>query len=141
MINLNISLLIQIGNFVFLIFILNMLLYKPIRNILKQRQEKVTDFEQSIETANMDAKEKDEAYNTGVKEARVKGLTEKSALLQAAADKEKEIIEKINEKAMADLTEVREKIKKDAEAVRVSLQKEVDAFANAIGEKILGRAI
>lgn len=141
MINLNISLLIQIGNFVFLIFILNMLLYKPIRNILKQRQEKVTDFEQSIETANMDAKEKDEAYNTGVKEARVKGLTEKSALLQAAADKEKEIIEKINEKAMADLTEVREKIKKDAEDVRVSLQKEVDAFANAIGEKILGRAI
>ncbi|MFC1811790.1 ATPase [Thermodesulfobacteriota bacterium] len=141
MININISLLIQIGNFVFLIFILNMLLYKPIRNILNQRKEKVTEFERSIETADMDAKEKDEAYNTGVKEARSKGLTEKNALLQTAADKEKEVIEKINKKAMADLTEVREKIKKDAETVRVSLQKDVDAFANAIGEKILGRAI
>ena len=141
MININISLLIQIGNFVFLIFILNMLLYKPIRNILKQRKEKVTGFEQSIEAAGMDSKEKDEAYNAGVKEARAKGLTEKDALLQAAADKEREIIEKINKKAMADLTEVREKIKKDAETVRVSLLKDVDAFANAIGEKILGRAI
>jgi len=141
MIDINISLLIQIGNFVFLIFILNILLYKPIRNILKQRKEKVTEFEQSIETSGMDAKEKDEAYSSGIKEARAKGLTEKNALLQATADKEKEIIEKINKKAMADLTEVREKIKKDVETVRVSLQKDVDAFANAIGEKILGRAI
>ena len=141
MIDLNISLLIQIGNFVFLIFILNILLYKPIRNILKQRKEKVTDFEQSIETAGMDAKEKDEAYSTGVKEARAKGFTEKNALLQVAADEEQEIIQKINKKAMADLTEVREKIKKDVETVRISLQKDVDAFANAIGEKILGRAI
>lgn len=141
MIDINISLLIQIANFVFLIFILNILLYKPIRNILKQRKEKVTEFERSIETAGMDSKEKDEAYSDGVKEARSKGLTEKNALLQVAADKEKEVIEKINKKAMADLTEVREKIKKDAEAVRVSLQKDVDAFANAIGEKILGRVI
>jgi F-type H+-transporting ATPase subunit b len=141
MIDINISLLIQIGNFVFLIFILNMLLYKPIRNILKQRKEKVAQFEQSIETANMDAKEKDEAYGTGVKEARVKGLTEKNTLLEAAADTEKEIIQKINKKAMADLTEVREKIKKDVETVRDTLQKDVDAFASAIGEKILGRAI
>jgi F-type H+-transporting ATPase subunit b len=141
MIDINISLLIQIANFVFLIFILNILLYKPIRNILKQRKEKVTEFERSIETAGMDSKEKDEAYSDGVKEARSKGLTGKNALLQVAADKEKEIIEKINKKSMTDLAEVREKIKKDAEAVRVSLQKDVDAFANAIGEKILGRVI
>lgn len=141
MINLNISLLIQIVNFVFLIFILNILLYKPIRNILKQRKDKVAEFEHGIETANMDAKEKDEAYETGVKEARAKGLTEKNELLQTAADTEKEIIQKINEKAMADLSEVREKIKKDVETVRDTLQNDIDAFANAIGEKILGRAI
>jgi F-type H+-transporting ATPase subunit b len=36
---------------------------------------------------------------------------------------------------------MREKIAKDAEDVRTSLQKEIDAFANAIGEKILGRAV
>jgi F-type H+-transporting ATPase subunit b len=36
---------------------------------------------------------------------------------------------------------VREKIAKDVEVVRASLQKEIDTFANAIGEKILGRAV
>jgi F-type H+-transporting ATPase subunit b len=61
--------------------------------------------------------------------------------VQAAADEEREVIEKINEKAQADLAEVRKKIAKDAETVRASLQQEIDAFADAIGEKIIGRAI
>jgi F-type H+-transporting ATPase subunit b len=116
-------------------------LYKPIRNILIQRKEKIAGLDQNIETINRDAKEKDDAFASGIKEARSKGLKEKEALLQEGAGEEREIIEKINQKAQADLAEMREKIAKDAEDVRTSLQKEIDAFANAIGEKILGRAV
>ena len=134
------SIFIQIVNFLFLIWILNVILYKPVRNILIQRKEKITGLEENIETLNRDAREKDEAFALGIKEARAKGFDEKEALVQAATDEEKAIIEKINQKAQADLAEVREKIAKDADDVRVSLQKEIDAFANAIGEKILGRA-
>lgn len=141
MINIDISLFIQIANFVLIIFILNIILYKPIRNIVNQRKEKVEGLEKNIEMSSRDAVEKDEAYKSGIKEARVKGLKEKETLMQAAADEEKEIIAKINQKAAADLNEVREKIQKDVEGVRTSLQQEVDAFANAIGEKILGRAV
>jgi F-type H+-transporting ATPase subunit b len=141
MIDINVSLFIQIANFVLMIWILNIILYKPIRNMLNRRKEKVEGLEQNIERSNMDAKEKDEAYKSGVKEARIKGLKEKEALLLAAAEEEKEAIAKINEKAAADLVEIRGKIKKDVENVRTSLQKEVDAFANSIGEKILGRAV
>jgi F-type H+-transporting ATPase subunit b len=68
-------------------------------------------------------------------------MKETEVLMQAAADEEREIIEKINKKAQADLAEVRKKIAKDAEDVRASLQQEIDAFAEAIGEKIIGRAI
>jgi F-type H+-transporting ATPase subunit b len=135
------SLFIQIVNFLFLIWVLNILLYKPIRNILIQRKEKFSGLEQNIETLNRDAQEKEDAYAEGLKEARAKGFAEKEALMKVAADEEKEIIEKINQKAQADLMDVRHKITKDVEAVRTSLQKEVDAFADAIGEKILGRAI
>ena len=135
------SLFIQLVNFLFLIWVLNILLYKPIRNILIQRKEKFASLETNIEILNRDAQEKDDAYAVGIKEARVKGFQEKEALTQAAADEEREIIEKINQKAQAELVEVREKIAKDAEAARAALQQEIDAFANAIGEKILGRAI
>jgi F-type H+-transporting ATPase subunit b len=137
----DVSLFIQIVNFLFIIWVLNVILYRPIRNILIQRKEKVTGFEQIIETLTQDAQEKDEAYFSGIKDARAKGLKEKEALVQAAADEERRIIEEINQKAQADLVEIREKIAKDAENVRESLQQEIDTFANAIGNKILGRAV
>jgi F-type H+-transporting ATPase subunit b len=135
------SLFIQIVNFLFLIWILNVLLYRPIRNILIQRKEKLGNLEQNIATLSSDAQEKDSAFSDGVKDARARGMKEKEALMQAASDQEREVIEKINKKAQADLAEVRKKIAKDAEAVRASLQQEIDAFAEAIGEKIIGRAI
>ena len=135
------SLLIQIANFVFTIWVLNLLLYKPIRKILSQRKEKVDGLELSIETSNKDAREKDEAFIAGVKEARLRGVEKKSTLVQEAADEEKSIIADLNQKAQAELKEVRGKIKKEAETARDSLQKEVDSFADQISEKILGRAV
>ncbi|MGD2029672.1 MAG: ATP synthase F0 subunit B [Desulfobacterales bacterium] len=135
------TLFVQIANFLVIIWVLNIILFRPIRNILIQRKEKITSLEQNIETSDSKAKEKNEAFDSGIRDARSKALNEKNALLQEAADQEKEIIDKINQKAQADLAEVRKKIAKDAEAVSASLQKEIDSFASAIGEKILGRAL
>ncbi len=134
------SLFIQIANFIFLIWILNVVLYNPIRKVLIQRKEKITGFEQKIDTIGKDVKEKDDAFSLGIKEAKAKGLNEKGVLLQEAADEEREIIEQINKKAQANLAEIRTKIAKDAESVSESLRQELDSFANAIGQKILGRA-
>jgi F-type H+-transporting ATPase subunit b len=141
MISIDGSIIIQIVNFIFLIWVLNIILYKPIRNVLLQRKERVADFEQSIEASRRDVEEKDEAFSLGIKEAKAKGLKEKEGLLQIASEEERKIIEKINEKAQADIANVRAKIAKDAESVRKSLQQEVDTFADAIAQKILGRAV
>ncbi|MGA8180723.1 MAG: ATP synthase F0 subunit B [Desulfobacterales bacterium] len=137
----DVSLFVQIANFLIIIWALNILLYRPIRRILIQRKEKITSLEQNIEKLNEDTAEKDGAYLSGIKDARVKGLNEKEALLTAGNEEEKRIIELINQKAQANLAEVREKITKDAQTVRESLNKEIDTFANAISEKILGRAV
>ena len=135
------TVLIQMANFLFLIWVLNSILYKPIRNVLLQRKEKVTGLEESIEASQKDVHDKEDAYALGIREARFKGLQEKDHLLDLASEEEKKIIDRINEKAQADLAKVREDIAEDAEAVRQSLLKEVDVFAEAIGQKILGRAV
>ena len=137
----NWSFLLQMANFVFLIWVLNLILYKPIRNVLKQRKEKVTGLEQHIEAFQKDASDKEEAFHAGLRSARVKGLEQKENLLAAAADEEKKIITEINDKAQDDLSQVRAQIAKDVEVARKSLLKEVDSFAENIGEKILGRAV
>jgi F-type H+-transporting ATPase subunit b len=141
MINVDGSVFIQIANFIFLIWVMNMILYKPIRKALLQRKEKVSDLEQRIADFSAQAQEKEDALAFGIKEARANGLKEKQALIQSGSEEEKIVIESINKKAQAALVESREKIAKDAESVRISLQKELDTFVNAIGQKILGRAV
>ena len=135
------SFLIQIINFVFLIWVLNVLLYRPIRKIIAQRKEKINGLKLSIETSDKDALEKDEAFAAGIKEARARGFKEKEAMMRQATDEEKKIIADLNSKAQAELAEIRDRIKNEAEVAREALQKEVDNFADQICQKILGRAV
>ena len=141
MVSVDSSLLIQIVNFLFLIWALNVILYKPIRNILLKRKVFVSDLEEGIKTADGDAQEKEQAFSEGIRAARTDGVEQKKAMLEEAAQEEMAIVEKINSKAQADLAEVKAKIAEEADSVRESLQAELDTFAGAIGQKILGRAI
>ena len=141
MVSVDSSLLIQIVNFLFLIWALNVILYKPIRNILQKRKAFVSDLEEGIKTADGDAQEKERAFSEGIRAARTDGVEKKKAMLEEATQEEMAIVEKINSKAQADLAEVKAKIAEEANSVRETLQAELDTFASAIGQKILGRAI
>ena len=132
---------IQAANFIVLVFILNIVLYRPIRNILIQRKEKIEGLEQTVENATGDLAEKEATYASGIREARKKGLQEKDALVNAASEEEKAIIDRINAEALAELNTVKAKVAKEVDVARGALLKEVDSFANEIGVKILGRAV
>ena len=132
---------IQIINFLLILWILNRILYRPIRNILRQRKEKMDGLELSIQTYNDDAEEKDKAFAAGIKEARARGLNEKEALLQDAAEEEKKILAKVNEKAQAELADIRQKISQEAQTAKAALQTKVEEFAGDICQKILGRTV
>jgi F-type H+-transporting ATPase subunit b len=140
MIDLNWTVLVQIANFLVLIYILNIVFFKPIRGMLNQRKAKVEGLTGSVDAANHQIEEKDRAFQDGVKAARVKGNKEKEFRLQAALEKEKAIVAEINAKAQKEMEIVKSRIAKDTDAVRATLEKEIDSFADAIAEKILGRA-
>jgi F-type H+-transporting ATPase subunit b len=133
--------LLQMANFLFLIWILNLILYKPIRNVLKQRQQKVVGLEDSITTQQKDVRDKQDAFAAAIRNARAEGMKQKQALIAEATEGEKEIIAEINERAQSDLAEVRKKIAEDADVAKRSLMQDIDTFAEAIGHKILGRAL
>lgn len=141
MVSVDMSVFIQIANFLCLIWVLNIVLYRPIRKILLERKNKVSGLEESVENFSKSAKEKDSEYDSGIKAARSKGMAEKATLIQIAEEEEKAIIAKINEKAQEDIAKVREEIAKDTEAAKNQLLKQVDMFASEIGKKILGRAV
>ena len=141
MISVDVSLFIQIANFLFLIWVLNVILYRPIRGIIRQRKEKFDNLEQGITSSHKDAEEKKASFALGIKEARARGMREKEAMIEAAQEEEKKILDQLSRKAQADLAQMREKVSQEAETVRKTLEKEVDSFAEAISYKILGRAV
>lgn len=141
MVSIDGTLFVQIINFLFLIWALNIVLYKPIRKILLQRKDKVSGLEDGIERFEQDALEKDQALVSGIKEARGKGLKEKAAFEDEGRAEEMKVIEKINEKARVNLAGIRETIARETEEARQSLLKEVDDFAEDISRRILGRAV
>ena len=141
MVSINTTVFIQIINFLVLIWALNTVFYKPIRRILSQRNEKISGLEKNIDQSEHDAVEKDLALKSGIKQARENGLRTKETLEAEAIEEEKKIIEKINEKARADLEEIRAKIAKETDSARVALLKQVDGFADDISRRILGRAV
>lgn len=141
MVNIDVSVIIQIINFIFLIWILNIILYRPIRGILLQRKEKIAGLEQGIETAMADATDKQDAFSEGIKAARLEGQKQKEAMINEASTEEKEIVDRINEKAKGELAAAKNKVAEELGTVKKALQAEVDTFANAICEKILGRTV
>ena len=141
MISVDYTLFIQMANFILLIFILNAILYKPIRKILIERKKKIKGYEDGIEGLQRDASESEETFQAKIGEAKTKGFQEKEALKQAGQEEEKRVISEINQKAQAELEAVRGQIAKDAEVARRGLQRDIKVFSAAIAEKILGRAV
>jgi F-type H+-transporting ATPase subunit b len=135
------TLILQIVNFIVLIFILNAVCYKPIRKILIERNKKIQGFEQDIDGLKGEAAESDQNFQAKIGEAKMKGFQQQEALKESAEEEEKRLIEEIHQKAQADLEAVRAQIAKDAEGAKASLQAQVQAFSAAIAEKILGRAV
>jgi len=127
-------------NFLVLLFVLNLVLYKPIRNVLLERKAKIEGMQKGAEKASNDLVAGEDAYKDGLKQARSKGLKKKEAFIEEASQEEKEIIDRINKKAQANLVEIKKQVADETEQARKSLETEVEEYAKAIGEKILGRA-
>ena len=136
----DISMVYQMINFLVLLFVLNLVLYKPIRNVLLERKAKIEGMQEGAQKASNDLVAGEDAYKDGLKQARSKGLKEKETFIEAASQEEKEIIDRINKKAQANLVEIKKQVAEETEQARKTLETEVEAYAKAIGEKILGRA-
>jgi F-type H+-transporting ATPase subunit b len=135
------TLFLQMGNFILLIIVLNVILYKPIRQILIERKRKIQGYEEGIEAIQRDASESDQSFQAKISEARQQGVQQKEALKQTGQEEEKRLISEINQKAQAELEAIRAQIAKDAEDARRGLEKEIGVFSGTIAEKILGRAV
>lgn len=137
----DLSLFVQIANFLFLLFVLNLVLYRPIRRILGRRSEKVNSLRESIGDFRERSEQYDKELEEGVKEARGEGFKEKDNLKKAGALIEKEVLQKAISSAEEKIDKAKDGIERNVTGVRQSLEDELNMFAKEVAEKILGRSI
>lgn len=140
-IDIDISLLIQIANFIFLIIAMNIFLYRPLRDIIRQRREKYEGYETEIDRLIGDADSRVQEIESRLSEARRDGFLKKDEIKTQGLEKEKEIMTQISRKNEARLEQVKAQISAEIASARETLQVELNIFSRELAQKVLGRSL
>ena len=141
MITMDITLLIQVVNMIILMFLLNGVLYKPVKRILKGRAEKQQGMQGEIAKFEKNARLRQQEVDEKMAKASGKA---KAALDSARAEAQTAGEQKLGAiKAEADEGKNKQlaEIKAQIESARAGLQANLDGFANDMASKILGRSL
>jgi F-type H+-transporting ATPase subunit b len=138
MIDIDKTVLIQFVNFVISLFVLNLLLIRPVRDIIRKRAEKMAGLLEGAEAFAARADEKIKNYNAALEEARKAGALERGALREAGLAQEKQILEAAGADAAAKIAAERAAIGAEAGAAKNTLAGQVGALAQKVAAKVLG---
>jgi F-type H+-transporting ATPase subunit b len=141
MININITLLFQIVNFLALLFLLNLVLFRPIRRIITKRKQVIDDFTVTIGSMTKNAQDAMNRFAQKIREAREEGAARVQSLKEDAHEAEAKLIAQSNQEAQARISQLRKQMDSEIQETRGQLQAQVQAFSQAVAEKILGRSI
>ncbi len=141
MITMDITLLIQIVNMIILMFLLNGVLYKPVKKILKERAERQQGMQSEISKFEKNARLRQQEVDEKMAKASGKA---KAALDSTRAEAQSAGEQRLGAiKAEAEEGKNRQlaEIKAQIDSARAGLQANLDGFANDMASKILGRSL
>ncbi|MFK4764010.1 ATP synthase F0 subunit B [Desulfobaculum sp. SPO524] len=138
MIDLDITFFIQFVNFVVTLVVLNFLLVRPIREIIKKRNDRMAGYLEDAEGFNETAEQKLKNYSAALDEARRNGVDIRSNLREEGVAEEKGIIEAANGKAATALKAERDAVAAEVKSCMDDLKAQVDGMAGKVVAKVLG---
>jgi F-type H+-transporting ATPase subunit b len=141
MIDIDWTMPVQILNFLVLVYLLNIVLFRPIRKSLKDRQAHLKAFEADLQGLAAGQQGVLSQVEAKLTEARREGLSQREGLRQEGSQYEASLLEEVKREVEAEWTRVEAKIKADMAKAREALQAQVQDFAFALATKILGRKL
>jgi len=135
------TVILQIINFLLLIFILNLLLYKPILGIIEKRQKQFDDSQEEIKRLNDDAEKKMLEYEEKSRQAKLAAMDLKTQAMAEGAEKAKGIIDAVRGEIPKIIEGFNEKLGKEVDEARKILTGQSQKISKEIAEKVLGRSV
>ena len=141
MIDIDWTLFAQIINFLLLVFLLNVVLFRPIRNAIKDRQAKLLAQEAEFNLLLDQCRSLEDEIKEKLAAARREGAGARETLKQEGAQAEASLLEDVKRQVELEWATVEKKIKADVAKARTSLHKQAQTFAQLLATKILGREL
>jgi F-type H+-transporting ATPase subunit b len=141
MIDIDWTLYAQIINFLLLVFLLNVVLFRPIRNALRERQAKVLAQEAEINLLTDQGRSLEDEILEELAAARRAGAGARETLKQEGAQAEATLLDEVKRQVELEWATVEKKIKADMAKARASLKTQTQSFAQLLATKILGREL
>jgi F-type H+-transporting ATPase subunit b len=141
MLEINSTFFFQIGNFLLLLLLLNIVLFRPIRRIMIRRDEEVDSLQKSIENYQGRSEQNEKNIEEGMVLARKDGFAVKEKLKGKGLEEEKLVLQGANSSVEEKLGKAKSEMEMKMADVRKALEDQVAGFSTELAEKILGRSI
>jgi F-type H+-transporting ATPase subunit b len=140
-INLDITFIFQIVNFLVLMLALNIILYKPVRKILADRASEIAGGHEKAAEVDRDVQEKMAQYEDRLRQAKIKASEERGILKKAALAEESTLLDMARKEATDSVNALKGKVAKEAAEAREYLKEQTRSLSLEICEKVLGRRL
>lgn len=140
MINLNITLLIQLGILLTLMLLLNQFLFKPMVQLLDERKRRTEGRRKAASQAEAEADAVWADYQKKIQDAKIEADRVRAELVRQGEGERHRIVALASGQAEKTVAEVRARVKGEAQEARKAFEAEAQSLAGSIAESILGRS-
>ncbi len=140
MIDLDYTFFVQLVNFLVILTVLNLILYRPIRGIIKKRAEVMSEKLGTIEDFAAKAEAKLESYKAALSGARVEAQQLRVALKTEGVAVESSVLAAAGTEAAEKVAAARKEIDGQKQAALKALRGEVATYAKNVADKVLSKA-
>lgn len=141
MISLDKSLIIQVANFLILLFVLHRILYKPFLAKMEERTEAIRKSLEEAQAARAEAARQQEENATRLRTAHQEAAAIREQALRDAADEARKQIEQAQTQARKLVDDTRAQLDAEVRRAREDLRREVAELATAVAEKLVRRSL
>lgn len=141
MISIDLAFVFQFVNFLLLMVILNVFLYKPVRKILAERDAEIVASRERTAAVDKDVQEKMALYETKLRQTKTVAYEEKASAIGKAREEEAAVIEKARLEAARTLATIQKQVAREAEEARGFLREQAQSISLEICSKVLGRSL
>lgn len=136
MIDLDITFFLQLVNFLIVLAVLNPLLIKPVRKIIRERKESAAALLGESESFFQSAGSKLAEYESALAKTRDEALADREKARAEALAAGESITGKANQSAQSELKAARERIEVESAAAFADLRKEIPPLTKRIMDKV-----